>query len=115
MKNTCTYCNVTYTPRAQVKNPVACNNSTCQKKRQRDNEKAWRQKNKGLYDNEYHKIKCAERYKNREKMIQKMVQLLIVGIRFSGAELTQDIDKIYKIFMPIGIRQLNKLFLNFNP
>lgn len=115
MKKTCEYCSATFAPRAQVKRPRACNNSDCQKKRQSDNEKAWREKNKGLYDKKYHLIKCSERQKNLNKLASELSNSLITGFRFLGINYNQNFEYIFKLFTSFGIRKLNKLCLDFNP
>jgi len=115
MKKTCEYCNATYTPREQVKRPRACNNSKCQKMRQADNERAWRSKNQGLYDNKYHQIKSSERHKNLSILIDIIIESLLTGFRFSGVSFSQDRKIFFELFSTIGIRELNKLCLSFSP
>jgi hypothetical protein len=115
MHRTCEYCNATFVPREQVKRPRACKNSKCQKRRQSDNEKAWRAKNKGLYDKKYHQIKSSERVKNLNSTCQIITKSLFTGLRFSGIDFNQDFELILKLFTSIGIRKLNKLCLSLSP
>lgn len=114
MQKTCEYCNATFTPREQVKRPRACNNSKCQKMRQRDNEKAWREKNKGLYDKKYYQIKSFERQKNLTTIINKIAEAIVIGFRFEGQDLSEYFDYICKLLTSVGIRKLNKLCIDFS-
>ncbi|MBI3535547.1 MAG: hypothetical protein HY072_08715, partial [Deltaproteobacteria bacterium] len=78
----CNYCGTSFIPRAQTKKPKACTNRKCQKQRQRDNEKAWKIKNQGLYDGSYFRIKRLQRIKQLRKLAERWFKFLEVGSRF---------------------------------
>jgi len=110
MQKTCNYCTDIYEPRSQVKNPQACNKEQCQKLRQRDNEKKWHQKNKGLYDKKYHQIKKSVRDKAVIKIVSQLTNALLTGLRFEGKILCNS-SILDQYFSSLGIRSLNKLWI----
>lgn len=114
MQKTCSYCNAIYQPRAQVKNPKACNKSPCQRLRQRDNEREWHRKNRDLYDREYHKIQRTCRQKCILDTISNLIEFFTVGARFAGRSIG-DTQILTQLFASIGIRKLNKLWIPISP
>jgi len=115
MHKTCSYCHDIYTPRVQVKNPKACNKSECQKHRQRDNERDWHQKNKNLYDQKYHQIKRKIRKENFDTIINLVIDALLIGLRFKGKNIKDNLQKLTLFFSSLGIRQINKLCPGLSP
>lgn len=118
----CKYCNKQYTPRPQVKNPIACNDPKCQKKRQSDNEKSWHQRNKEKFDSRYHQRKRKSRYKKMISVLKKITQIISVGSKFLGApiNLNHFESLMLKFLKPLGIRQINKFWnaennIDFDP
>jgi hypothetical protein len=107
----CKYCLSGFQPRAQVKNPQACSNEDCQRKRQRDNEKAWHMKNRGLYDAKYHSVKKKKRLESLWEKARVMWQAMQVGSKMLGVmTLAITAEKLlYRFFVTLGVRQVNKL------
>ena len=111
MKVKCRYCHRNYQPRPQVKNPKACNQSKCQAKRQRDNEKAWHYQQFGRFDTNYHKKQRQQRRRLMESLIRRLHNVLAVGMAFHGQRFESDLWKVYlqEWFFHLGIRRINKL------
>ena len=115
MKKTCTYCNCTYLPRPQVKNPKACKKNRCQKLRQRDNERSWHQKNRDIYDSKYARIQREIRKVKIKKMIQTIINALAIGLRFNGHDFNENFKNLTLFLSELGIRQLNKFCIDLSP
>jgi hypothetical protein len=109
MNNSCKYCHDTYQARPQVKNPQACNKSQCQKLRQANNEKLWRQKNQNLYDKKYHRIKKSVRDSQVKKIVAELIESFMTGLRFKG-KMFSETHILYQFFNSLGIRFLNKFY-----
>lgn len=112
MQCTCKFCFTEFEARPQTKNPQACNNDSCQKARQRQNERDWHQKNKKLYDSKYHQQQRIERHKNILEKIAELIDGIIAGLTFKGISINKDLfEDIFKNFMlGVGLRQINKLY-----
>jgi len=110
---TCAYCHKSFTPRPQVKNPRACSTRDCQKKRQRDNEKAWRINNKGLYGRDYHNSQKQSRIREIRSKSASILRALKIGYDFLGGNLdwVHFEVKVFQFFVSLGLRRLNKLWL----
>ena len=109
----CSYCHKSFIPRSQVKNPKACSERKCQKRRQRDNEKDWRSRNKGLYDHRYHAIQKRKRLEELKQKAQRILKALEVGGRFLGENLRFEVVErfFFQFLIELGVRQANKLWL----
>lgn len=110
--HTCKYCNKPFYPRPQVKNPKACNNPECQKKRQRENERVWHSKNKAKFDAAYHRVKRKIRNKAILKVFLFLIEALRVGLTMYAKTLdTEAFENTFKgWFLKLGLRQINKLW-----
>lgn len=86
----CEFCHIQFTPRNQVKNPRACLTENCQKLRQRDNEKSWKQKHLDQYDKEYHEIQREKRTQEIEDILKSLLDCIKAGIRFFGKNIQFD-------------------------
>lgn len=106
----CEFCNASFNPRPQVKRPRACTN--CQPIRQRQNEREWHDRHRGLYDKKYHQLKKLKRAKALLNYSQEILQWLEVGVRFFGKELNlKSFEFLFsKFFASLGIRQVNKFW-----
>ena len=109
----CGFCHTEFTPRPQVKRPRAC--SSCQKRRQRENEKAWKQRNLGLYDGKYHRRQRDDRTKEFKARIEQLVRCIEVGSSFLGAVFSDESKAEFKAWLLIavlgaGVRRANKLW-----
>jgi hypothetical protein len=107
----CEFCHVMFEGRPQVKRPRACRE--CQGERQKENEKAWHRRNKGLYDLKYHQIQKAERFKKLKSMTEEIFRLLEIGKSFLGVAIDLGgLEEIFQLFfISFGIRKINKLWL----
>jgi len=110
----CEFCNDKFSPRAQVKNPRACNKRSCQNKRQRSNEKQWHSQNPEGADSMYHRVTKLTRIRELRKISQKIAELLITGARFAGYHMESFHFQsfVFEFFKHLGIRKVNK-FWNF--
>ena len=113
----CEFCKEKFTPRAQVKNPRACNKRSCQRKRQKINEKEWRERNKGLYDKKYHNIM---KQKRKERLLEysgKLLELIEIGRIYLDEKLKiENISEyIFNFFIKLGIRKVKKFWIQDNP
>lgn len=112
MRN-CEFCHTEYTPHPQVKKPRACSN--CQKLRQRENEKAWKQKNLGLYDGKYHRHQRKERLDEIKSRIKHLVRCIevgstLLGIIFSNSSRDEFMNWLVPAVLGVGTRRANKLW-----
>jgi len=106
----CEFCNSYFSPRPQIKNPRACSKKCCQEARQKANEKDWHERNKGLYDGKYHRIKRSFRKKKLKEIINNMLECLKIGsclkkIEYNFLALE---DILSKLFLDLGIKAANK-------
>ena len=111
--HSCEFCLTEYVPCPQVKKPRACSN--CQKRRQRENEKAWKQKNLGLYDGKYHRDQRDERKGEVKARIEQLVRCIEVGSTILGTVFSDDSRAEFKNWLLIavlgvGTRRANKLW-----
>ena len=114
----CKYCSTIYEPRPQVKNPQACGKEECQKARQRDNENAWREKNKAHYGKDYFEQQRAERDGLIQAVVADVVRCIEVGKEFLSetSKLEEfNLDKFKNaleyFFLSLGIRKTNKFWI----
>lgn len=110
---TCEFCNSEFSPRPQVKKPRAC--QSCQRLRQRANEKAWREENLGYYDGKYHSSQRKARKAAIEEKIIALLKCIEVGGTVLGVPLTKEILKSFqaqflKFISALGFRYANKLW-----
>ena len=96
-----------------MKKPRACSN--CQKRRQRENEKAWKQKNLGLYDGKYHRDQRDERKGEVKARIEQLVRCIEVGSTLLGTVFSDDSRAEFKnwlliALLGVGTRRANKLW-----
>ena len=110
--HSCEFCYCQFIPRNQVKKPRACFEEECQNKRQRDNEKAWKQKHLSEYDKEYHVIQRDKRAKEILDILNSILKCIEVGIKFLGQKIEiENFRAHFKIFIfKLGIRQINKFW-----
>jgi hypothetical protein len=108
----CEFCNSYFTPRAQVKKPRACQKKECQLKRQRANEKAWKEQQGDRFDAKYHNKKKQKRLSNLRDMAGNVIKCIETGLTFLGKSL--NIEKmrgyITELFYTLGSRRVNKLW-----
>ena len=110
----CEFCHTEYTPRPQVKKPRAC--TECQELRQAANEKAWKDKNVGLYDGEYHRVRRSGRIRKLRAKIENWIRCMEVGGRLLGvpAFLRENRAELASAFLKflsrLGITHANKFW-----
>lgn len=112
---TCIFCNTEYLPRAQVKNPKACSNPDCQKKRQGLNEKEWRERNKPLNNKKYHQVRRLQRLHKLSNLAAYIARCLKTGMDMIN--LGQALPSLHKLtswihpfLQEMGIRSANKFW-----
>lgn len=113
----CTYCSKLYKPRPQVKNPISCNAPSCQKKRQRANEKDWHKRNEDRFDSKYHRRKRNLRNRRIKKLTLDLVEVILVGCRFKKFTYCEAsiFSVFHRIFLELGLRGINKFWLPDKP
>ena len=110
----CEFCHTQYHSRPQVKKPRAC--PRCQKRRQQANEKAWKQRNLGLYDGEYHRAQREVRLRKLRLKIEAWIRCMEVGGTFLGvaafAATMRDelVSTLLKLIAGLGFRRANKFW-----
>ena len=109
--HTCEFCHTQFTPRSQVKTPRACNKDMCQRQRQRDNERSWRERHKHLEDKNYHQIRRHQRRKKIHDIGQLIFKCMAVGREFLGIPIYMENMRTHFIdfLLELGIRRINKL------
>jgi len=110
----CTICHNQFSPRPQVKTPKACANPSCQKTRQKLNEKSWRERNQGLYDGLYHRTKRSVRLKKLSRFSDQLSKCLQMGIAMLGLAIDFKLmESFFQRFLAgLGIRLANKLWMS---
>ena len=111
---TCEYCGNDFIPRPQVKNPKACKNYQCQQKRQRQNEKDWKNRHIDLYDAHYYSDRREARLKWLRRKAEKVLEAIKTGFRFMGIEFNEKeiASKVALFFLNLGVRKINKLWIS---
>jgi len=112
----CEFCHNNFIPRLQVKNPRACKNSQCQLKRQRSNEKEWKNKHIPEYDKQYHQVQKKKRSKLISSTLESILDCLTAGTKLFGRNCNMANFKAHlNIFLSrLGIRKINKFWINEN-
>ena len=110
---TCEFCHIQFIPRPQVKTPRACKN--CQHKRQRLNEREWKEANRHLSDKQYHQTRRHQRVKKLSKLAIYLSQCLCTGMEMINMgqgrpNLHQLISWILPLLQSMGIRRANKFW-----
>lgn len=108
----CNYCHKPFVPRPQVKFPKACKQLNCQKKRQRDNERAWHARCGGKFDRKYHNNRRKYRKKLIETYLRKLLEALKAGLLFLGYSFSEGqwVGFLQEPFRRLGLRRINKLW-----
>ena len=108
----CEFCKEEFSPRPQVKNPRACNKKSCQIKRQKINEKEWRERNQGLYNKKYHNIMKQKRINKLKEYSDKLLKLIKIGQTYLDMKLKiENISNyIFHFFLKLGIRKVKKFW-----
>jgi hypothetical protein len=108
----CSYCHSPFRPRPQVKNPRACARKACQRSRQRDNEEAWRLRNMGRFDSQYHRDQRRQRMKHIQTAITAFLECLRIGAAISQAtsKIVEMGELVRRFILELGVRRLNKFW-----
>lgn len=109
----CEFCQMTYKPRLQVKNPRACMAKICQNRRQRANERAWRTRKGVMSDPVYHQIRRQQRRKMIEIIVEQFFECISAGHRLLNRRFHETEMKaaLQIFFSRLGVRRVNKLCL----
>ena len=108
--NNCEFCHNDFHSRPQVKRPRAC--PSCQKERQRSNEKDWRILNPQYFSALYHKLMREERMRKLKVAAKLLSKCIGVGKEMLGMTLAvDDLGAIFwKLLVELGIRRVNKFW-----
>jgi hypothetical protein len=108
----CEFCGASFHPRAQVKNPRACERAECQRRRQRSNELAWRQRNDVVSDPEYHRVCRRARLKRLEQIAVVLSRCLSTGATFLNQKISFESMQgvLLEFILELGIRKINKFW-----
>ena len=108
----CNYCKCEFNSRKQVKSPIACLKSDCQKKRQRDNERIWHEKQRDRFDRRYHQSRRKARAAAITAMIKNIVHAAKIGFLLTDQSFDTDLFQTFlqKFFPTQGLRYANKLW-----
>ena len=111
----CEFCHTEFIPRPQVKKPRACNHSACQKRRQRANEREWKQRFSLYLDAEYHRSQRLERRKLLKSVVLGLLRCLSTGKELLDFSFRVDLlsPVIEKFIFDLGMRQVNKFWSDF--
>src|SRR4051812_33789276 len=107
----CEFCHTEYKSRPQVKRPRAC--TSCQRQRQRTNEKDWRNRNPRYSDPAYHKVCREQRFKKLNEVVTILSSCLKVGKTFLGLDIAMDLvsGALGEFLFALGIRRVNKFLI----
>ena len=107
----CEFCDRFFTPRPQTKKARACKERECQIKRQRLNEKEWKNGHKDEYGAKFYREYRVERFGVISKLVERILKVLRIGC--TALHENFSIDDFKEILMPflsrLGIRRVNKL------
>ena len=108
----CEFYHIEFSPRPQVKNPRACKLDQCQVKRQRSNEKAWKDKHSQEYDKEYHETQRDKRSRAIEMVLDTILKCLDIGSKLTGKSIQINDFKAYftTFLFKLGLRRINKFW-----
>ena len=112
----CEFCEALFSPRPQVKNPRACSNDCCQKKRQRLNEKTWRERHPELYGKEY----FAGQKETRARVLEGLAAIVSSCFKTGAILIGVDMDwtavrkEFENLFLQLGLRRVNKFWSEQN-
>ena len=87
------------------------------KKRQRDNEKTWKQKHLAEYDKEYHEIQRNKRNKEIEDILNSLFKCIEIGSKFLAKKIEfENLKAHFTTFIfKLGIRKINKFWNSTEP
>lgn len=110
----CEFCLTEFHPRPQVKKPRACSRVECQKLRQIQNEKEWRERNPEYPGEKYYEIKRSQRKRRIQSIAKSLIKCIEVGGKLFGIEIImEDFSRILEeLLFGLGVRRINK-FWNF--
>ena len=108
----CEFCSVTFHPRPQVKKPRACGRPDCQRKRQRSNELAWRERNGTLSDPKYHRAQKQVRLKRLQQLAEVFSRCFKTGALFLNETLSSVPIQglLLEFLLALGVRRINKVW-----
>ena len=110
---TCKFCGTLFSPRAQTKNPIACNNLSCQKARQAQNESSWHRRNSNLYlkNSKYHQTQRIERHRLILQHVNNFLDAIFSGLTLKGIFVNDNLFRTFfsNFMCSVGLRKINKL------
>ena len=109
----CEFCLVEYEVRPQVKKPRACQKPECQGKRQRLNEREWRDRHRGLYDANYYEVMRERRTERIQSIATSFQKCIQIGVNLTGMDLRMvEFRVVFERFLlRLGVRQINKFWV----
>jgi len=112
----CKFCNRNFEARPQVKHPVACNHLLCQKKRQRENEKEWRQRNPNKFRAKYHNTQRKLRTKFLSEVLNQLTRAISIGMKMLNLKMQEStfFNIFKKFFLQLGATRINKFWVGNN-
>jgi hypothetical protein len=75
----CEFCHTSFTPRPQTKKARACEKRECQIKRQRLNEKEWKNRHKAEYGANFYREYRVGRFKVICELVERILKVLRIG------------------------------------
>ena len=107
----CEFCEKSFTPRPQTKKARACDERECQIKRQRLNEKEWKDRHKGEYGAKFYRDYRVERLEVISELVERVLRVLRIGCTALHENFSfEDFRKaLIPFFLRLGIRCANKL------
>jgi len=111
-RHKCEFCGVSFKPRSQVKKPRACAQPVCQKKRQRSNELACRQKDGPQRDSDYHRVCKAVRLQKLKEISKRVTACIHTGAIYLKEKVLDEFlqDFFLQFLIGVGIRKVNKFW-----
>ena len=107
----CEFCDKSFTPRPQTKKARACESLECQIKRQRLNEKEWKNRHKAEYGARFYREYRVERFQVISKLVERILRVFQIGC--TAVHENFSLEQFKEILIPflsrLGLRRANKL------
>ncbi len=108
----CEFCHCQFASRPQVKRPRACPEPECQRRRQRTNEREWRERHVGYADAKYHSVRREQRHRRIGAILEVLMKCISVGKDLLGMKIITEEFKEFlaRFLLQLGVRQINKFW-----
>ena len=107
----CEFCPKFFNPRSQTKKARACEDRECQIRRQRLNEKEWKNRHKAEYGAKFYREYRVGRFKVISELVERILRVLRIGC--TALHENFSLEEFKEILIPflsrLGLGRANKL------